>query len=144
MLDGLERRLGTTTGPLIVVGDEAAVGLAAHLDGDNEVVLVSDHDAVVRRAASRGLDARQTDVTDAGRLRDPAAEADAAVVATGRDRLNLLVAQLLRTVCSVGSVAVLVNDPDNRDVFDDLDVAVIDGGSVVASEVADALFDDRR
>lgn len=141
-LDGLQRRLRSTPTPeIVVVGGEAAVGVATYLDGDCTVVFVSGDGDVVARATARGLDARRTDVADGGRLSDHTVGADAAVVATERDRLNLLVAQLLRTVCGVDDVTVRVNDPDNRDVFEEVGVTVVDGGSLVATEVADALFD---
>lgn len=140
--DVLERRRQSDTEPaVVVVGDEAAVGLATYLDDDCDVVLVSDDPEVVRQASTRGFDARLADVSDGGRLRGHTAGADAAVVATERDRRNFLVGQLLRTVCGVDSVAVCVNDPDNRELFADLDVDVVDGNSLVVPEVVDALFD---
>ena len=119
----------------VVIGDEAAKAVADHLSADYDVTLLTDDRGVVKSAESTGLDAHHVDPTRGSVLKDHAADADAAVVSASRDRETLLATQLLRHGCGVDCVAVLVNDPDNRHLFRDLDVDLLDAQTLLAPEV---------
>lgn len=127
---------------VLVIGGQSACGVAVELAGDYEVTLVTDDESVARTARTREIEARRVELTDGSDLRRNAAGAEMAVVAAELDRVSLLVAQLLRVTCGVEEVVVRINDPENRDVFDDLDVELLDEGSLLAPEVERALFED--
>jgi len=139
---GLRPGSGSSTARIVVVGDESALGVATYLNEEREVLLLSTDPAAVRTASGRGVEARQTRIDDGGRLRKHAVDVDGAVVSTGRDRQNLLVAQLLRTVCDVDDVTVIVNDRQHLDLFEDIDVRPVHGSSLVGPAIDDTLFDD--
>jgi len=124
-----------------VIGDEKAKAVAGHLDESYDVTFLSDGDEVVEAAERAGVEARQVDPTDGHRLREHAAGIDLAVVGTARDRTTLLAAQLLRTTCDVDRVVVQVNDPANRDLFDGIDVQILEAWDLVAPSVEGALPD---
>lgn len=105
-------------------------------------MVVSDDAEVVRSAERDGIEARKADITSGSALAATAAEVDAAIVAAERDRVSLLAAQLLRTVCDVSTVAVLLNDPANRELFEDIDVAFLEDRTVIGREFERALFDE--
>jgi len=124
---------------VIVVGDQISVGMADRLADDYDVVLVTDDDAVLGTPRSGRVETAAGDLTDGAFLREQAADVDAAVVATERDRTNLLVTQLLRTAVSLDRIVVRLNDPIKRDAFADIDVDVIDGSSILAAEIGKTL-----
>lgn len=125
---------------VLVVGSEAAKGLASHLADRWEVRLVSGDGRVARAAERDGLAARRADVTSGSELEPHADGVEVAVVAAERDRESLLVAQLLRTVGGVEAVAVALNDPGNREFFEGVDVEVLNGQSALWRDVERALF----
>lgn len=127
-----------------VVGDEAVVGLAASLRDDCRVLLVSEDEDTVRRAASRGFEAHRTDIGDGERLRSYVEAADAAMVATGQDRTTFLVAHLLQSVCGVAVVGVRVNDPERRELFDGVEGPVLNEGSLLGEAATAELFEAER
>lgn len=122
---------------LLVIGGEAAKGLAAHLAETWNVRLLSDDKEVVRSA--RSADSEQFDVRhldlEADDLQPHVGDVDTAVVGTDRDRAGLMVAQVLTTVCGVDRVLVGVNDPKNEDAFQDVDCETIETWSLLRSEV---------
>jgi len=124
---------------VVVVGDQISAGMADRLADDYEVLLVTDDEAALGTARSGGVETATGDVTDGAFLREQASGVDAAVIATERDRTNLLITQLLRTAVSIDRIVVRLNDPTRRDVFDDIDVDLVDGGSVLAAEVGKTL-----
>lgn len=136
-LPGLER-----TPTVVAVGGEGAKGLATHLGETCDVLVVSDDADVVKAAERDGIEAAEADVTSGGDLAAQAGGMDAAVVAAERDRVSFLAAQLLRTVCDVEDVAVLLNDPTNRELFADVDVTFLDDRNVLGREVERVLFDE--
>ncbi len=119
----------------VVIGDEAAKAVADHLAADYDVTLLTDDRSVVKSAESVGVDAHHVDPTEGGRLKDHARGADVAVVGATRDRETLLAARLLRHGCGVDRVAVRINDPENRDLFRDLDVELLDTHTLLAPEI---------
>jgi Trk K+ transport system NAD-binding subunit len=124
---------------VVIVGDQISAGMADRLAEDFDVLLVTDDDAVLGTARSQGVDTAGGDATDGAFLRGAVADADAAVVATERDRTNLLVIQLLRTAVSIDRIVVRLNDPTKRDAFENIDVDLIDGSSILAAEVGKTL-----
>jgi len=137
---GLRSSGGSTTDRVLVVGDESALGVATYLNERHEVFLLSEDPDAVRTASASGVEARRTAVGDGGRLRKHTGDVAGAVVATDRDRLTLLVAQLLRTVCDVEDVTAVVNDARHLDLFEELDVRPIHGSSLVGPAVDDTLW----
>jgi Trk K+ transport system NAD-binding subunit len=119
---------------LLVVGGETATGLATHLAENWEVRLLSDQEEVVGKAGRQGFDARHVDFGTADLARH-AGDADVAVFGTERDRVGLMVAQLLATACDLDSVLVRVNDPENMPAFRGVDCEVIETGPLLGAEI---------
>jgi trk system potassium uptake protein TrkA len=61
------------------------------------------------------------------------------IAATGRDRRNLLVAQLVSTHFDVARVRALVNTPDRRDLFEDVGHEAICATDALSDAVTDGL-----
>jgi len=79
------------------------------------------------------------DPSDVGVLKEAGvSEASTVVVATARDRRNLLIAQLVRSHLGVSDVLVLVNDPDRADVV----AAAGHVPTCATAAVSDAVVDD--
>ncbi|WP_158237472.1 potassium channel family protein [Halegenticoccus soli] len=112
---------------LIIGGGHVGFALAERLGSRPGSVLLIDTDAgVVERARKRGIEARRVEFTDVNALRNAGVRrTDVAVVATDRDAVNLLVAQLLRTRFDVDRVLVCVNDPRNREPFEELGIDTV-------------------
>lgn len=126
---------------VVVVGDQSAKAVAEHLDEEYDVTLLSSNVEVVRATESDTLDAHRADPRSAQDLHTYAAAADAAVVGARRDRVTLLAAQLLRNTCGIESVVVQVNDPENRELFEDLGMEILESGRLLAPEVKRSLAD---
>ncbi|NHN47533.1 hypothetical protein G9464_07980 [Halostella sp. JP-L12] len=124
-----------------VIGDDGVgIGIAQNLADAVESTFVAGDDETVAAAESAGLDARPADLTDPLSLRRAGVgDADLAVVASGRDGRNVLVAQLLRTELDVDDVVVRLADPRNADAFDGVDVDTVCVSSMFAEEIADRL-----
>jgi Trk K+ transport system NAD-binding subunit len=114
------------------VGRALAERLAAHGPTHH---LDADPDAVEAATAAPHAATHVDDVTapDAIAALSPAAE-DLAVVVTGHDGRNLLVAQHLRAA-GAGRVLVVPTDPRNEDLFDLPDVATLSRASALAAAV---------
>lgn len=123
---------------VLVIGGEAAKGLAAHLAEAWDVKLLSDDEEIVASAGSEQFDAGHVDF-EGDDLERHASDADAAVVGTERDRVGLMVVQLLNTACDLDRVLVRVNDPKKKDAFRDVDCKIIETGSLLRPEVERAL-----
>lgn len=124
--------------PVLVVGQEAAKGLADHLAEEWPVRLLSDDRSVVESADTESMESRHVEF-NAAELEPHAYDADSAVIVAERDRAGLLIAQLLSSVCNVDRVSVRVDDPENLDAFEGLDCQVIETGPVLRSEVEQVL-----
>ncbi|WP_262180340.1 NAD-binding protein [Haloarcula laminariae] len=135
----LEGPLAGSPAPSLLVVTDSYVGttLAADYESVADVGLVTDSERVAKRAP----DGVRTDVGDLTAPETLAAgsEATVAVVAVGRDRRALLVTQLLRTQFDIGSVVVLLNDPERHDVVDDVATHVVCGSSCLSGELGAAL-----
>lgn len=126
---------------ILIVGGQAAVGLASHLGSERDVTVITDGDDVVM-SAHDGVDVRTAEITRGSDLASVVDGAQTAVVAAERDRTGMLSAQLLRTACGVEDVTVLLNDPIHGDLFNDLDVEYLDCPTVLGPEVERTLFGD--
>lgn len=135
----LAARPGVDDPKVLVVGGEAAKAVALHLQEACEVRILSSEERIVRWTEGTSIEARAVDVTAGRELRRHAGPADAAVVVTERDQTALLVTQLLRFVCDVAHVAVLLNDPHNRDAFEGVDADLLDGRAVFGPVVEESL-----
>lgn len=126
---------GTPRRRVAVVGSSRGTrALAAHLADRFDVTFVSD-----RQALLGGLPENVETLSDSldgdSALAGAGIEADAAVVATDRDRTNLLVAQQLKTASGVGRIVVRLNDPEREDVFAAAGVATVCPSDHVAPAV---------
>lgn len=126
---------------VLVIGGEAAKGLAAQLE-EYRVTFASGSDEVVRTARRAGLDANHVDPTDGSDIRSLEFDGAVAIVATERDRVNLLASQLLRTVSGVAHVVVWLHDSSNRDVYDDIDVDLVEAHHSLSHSVSKSLAAD--
>lgn len=123
---------------VLVVGEEAAKGLATHLAEDWDVRLLSNDESIIGNVATNQF---ESDVVEyeAGVLQDHVDDEDTAVVVTERDQVGLLVVQSLNACCNVDQIFVRVDDPQNRHAFEDLDCEILETGAVLRPEVEQAL-----
>ncbi|ELZ71961.1 TrkA-N domain family protein [Haloferax prahovense DSM 18310] len=123
--------------PLVLGGEHAGRALAERLLEEYEsVTFIDENEAVVAHAIERGIDARVAAFDEPQSLRTAwNADADAVIVVGRVDPTNLLLTQASRTTFDVDRVTVLVNDPQNTDVFEDLGVEVICVTSLVTDMV---------
>ncbi|RDZ45914.1 TrkA family potassium uptake protein [Haloferax sp. Atlit-10N] len=123
--------------PLVLGGEHAGRALAERLLEEYEsVTFIDENEAVVAHATERGIDARVAAFDEPQSLRTAwNADADAVIVVGRVDPTNLLLTQASRTTFDVDRVTVLVNDPQNTDVFEDLGVEVICVTSLVTDMV---------
>lgn len=116
----------------LLIGSGETMGYVAKQarDEDHELILVVDSRSDAERLA-RDLNVTVVlgDGTDPAVLRDVDAQlADLVVALTPRDHDNLVVCQVARRFFDVPRTVALVNDPDNRELFERLGV-----GQVVSS-----------
>ncbi len=127
---------------VVVVGSSHDVrALAGLLSDDYDVTFVSDRPELVSGASADGLDAHEAPLDDGSAIAALGLKADAAIVAATSDRVNLFVAQHLRTRGDISQIVVRVNDPDREDVFDGLGAETICSTDVLAPEIRSALAD---
>jgi Trk K+ transport system NAD-binding subunit len=124
---------------LLVVGDEAAKGLATRLADSATVRFASGDESIIERARSQGLESAHVRPTEAASLCGVTTDVDVALVVTDADRTTLFTAQLLKTCCDVPSVVACLRDASNRDVFRNTRITVVDTPDVVAAAVSDVL-----
>jgi NhaP-type Na+/H+ or K+/H+ antiporter len=112
---------------IIVGGGKVGRTLATRLEDRGENVVILDHDQnAIERAREEGFSVKAGDGTDADILRSAGADtAKIIVAATGSDDTNLLTAQLATTRFGVEQVITRLNDPENEDVFEDINVRTI-------------------
>ena len=124
---------------LVVGGGQVGRRLAARLARGARVHHLDDDAGAVRDP--EGYDASTaSDLTAPAALAATGVDADyTAVVVTGDDGRNLLVAQHLRGRLGVGHVVVVLSDPRNRPAFDIPGVAVICRGEVLADALPTAV-----
>lgn len=133
---------GRIDGPravLVIGSSQESRALARHLSAEYDVRFVSDRSALVDGAKAEGIDARELQLDAGSELGTLDVSADAAIVATPRDRTNLFVVQHLRSRDDISQIVVRVNDPDREDVFAGLDVDTICSTSVLAPEISSVL-----
>lgn len=112
---------------VIIGGGKVGRSLAERLEdrGENVIIIDSDPDTI-QLGREAGLSVRQGDGTDDSTLRSAGADnAKIVIAATGDDDVNLLVTQLASSKFDVEQIITRVNDPDNEELFEDLDVRTI-------------------
>jgi trk system potassium uptake protein TrkA len=114
--------------------------LAVHLAERFDVTFVSDRPSLFAGLPD-GVETHQDSLDGASALAAAGLEADAAVVATDRDRTNLLVAQQLKTAAGVEQLIVRVNDPERADVFAAVGVETVSLADLMLPAV-DSLLDE--
>ena len=137
------REARITTMHIIIIGG-SAVGqtLAAQLDTTyNEVTFIDEDEYIVESATEDGLTATAIDdirdIVSADML--DVDLTSIVVVASARDSVNLLLAQLIRNRFDVGRLIVRVNEPQNHSVFADLGIDAIYSTHVLAAALAEAV-----
>jgi Trk K+ transport system NAD-binding subunit len=119
---------------LIIGGGRVGKELSERLEerGENVVLIESDEE-LAESLRSEGFTVRQGDGTDTEVLAAAGANnAKIIVAATGDDDTNLLVTQLANAKFEAGKVITRVNQPENRDAFDDLGIETISETSSTA------------
>jgi len=119
---------------LIIGGGRVGKELSERLEerGENVVIIESDEE-LAESLRSEGFTVRQGDGTDTEVLAAAGANnAKIVVAATGDDDTNLLVTQLANAKFDAGKVITRVNQPENRDAFDDLGIETISETSSTA------------
>lgn len=129
----------TRTGRILILGGSyIGAALARHLGDDADVILLDPDPCVVARAERAGLTAHEADIDSTSDLREHGVRAaDITVVASDDDGTNLLAAQLLRVAFGVERVIVRVNDPQNRDSFEELDIETVCATTVLADRLGE-------
>jgi trk system potassium uptake protein TrkA len=124
---------------VVVVGSSRETrALAEYLADRFDVTFVSDR-ASLLDGLPDGIESLYDPLDGDSALASAGLSADAAVVATARDRTNLLVAQQLKTAAGVDDLVVRVNDPDRVDVFAAIGVETLCSSALVTPAVDDLL-----
>ncbi|WP_224338156.1 NAD(P)-binding protein [Haloprofundus halobius] len=114
------------------------------LEQEIAVVFLDDDTATIERAIKGGIDAHKTDISDFQALSDAGLDqAHTVIVATDSDSKNLLIAQLLRVKFKTDRIIVLVNHPQNLDLFDELDVEVINSTQALTTAIENVHSDNQ-
>lgn len=107
---------------LVLGGETLGVAVADRLLRDNVDVTFLDSDPeAIESAAALGVTAEAVDVTSGQALETALPDEDAidlAIVAAEPDATTLLLGQLAKTKLDVPRVLVLLNEPENRGVFE--------------------------
>jgi NhaP-type Na+/H+ or K+/H+ antiporter len=116
-------------------------GLGARLlDRGEEVTLIDVDESVVEDARADGFRVIAGDATVAAVLNRAGIDnASVVAAAAGADDVNLLVAQLASTRHDVETVIARVNQPENREAFEELGVRTISTGEAVAASMDNAI-----
>lgn len=118
------------------VGQKLSERLCAQ---DIAVVFLENDSVIVEQATNVGIDARETDISDVRALSDCRLNrAQTVIVATEDDSRNLLITQLLRVEFEPDRLIVLVNQPQNLDLFDELDVEIVNLTRVLTAAIETA------
>ena len=126
---------GETNAYYVLGGEHLGSAVADRLRADGHSVCVVDesHDrSHVPGVRGDPSDVRALEAADVG-------SATTAVVCTGSDRRNLLVAQLVRAHFDVETVVVLANDPDRIDLFTEAGHAPVCATSVLSDALLEAI-----
>ncbi|MFC6823522.1 potassium channel family protein [Halopelagius fulvigenes] len=132
-----------STQTLIVGGGHVGRLLAGQMDERRGTVrFVDDSETAVRRARENGVPAREATLTSLRSLDEVGVgDAETAIAVSLEDSVNMLVVQLLRCQFGVPRVIVLVNDPRNRDAFDELGVESICASTAITGAVLRTTLD---
>lgn len=117
--------LGVTPMRMIIVGGgRVGLALAKRLENSGEFVVIVEGDEEQKlRAENQGFTAYLGDGTDETVLQKAGIdEAKGVIAATGKDDVNLLVAQIAKTKFGVGNLYAKVNQPKNDQAFESLGV----------------------
>lgn len=111
--------------------------LSEHLmDDETGVVFLEDDSTTIEQAVNAGIDAHETDISDSQALSDTGLhETHTAIVATDSDRKNLLITQFLRVKFEADRIIVLVNQPQNLGLYDELSVEVVNSGQALTTAI---------
>ncbi|WP_226043286.1 NAD(P)-binding protein [Natrinema sp. DC36] len=105
------------------VGQELSERLLAQ---ETTAVFLEDDSSTIKRALDVGIEAHEMDISDIQALSDIGLEqAHTVIVATDSDSKNLLITQLLRVTFETDRLIVLVNHPQNLDLYDELEIETV-------------------
>lgn len=123
------------------VGQELSERLLAE---ERAVVFLEDDVTTVEQSLDVGIDVYETDFLDIRALSDAGLEhAHTVIVATDSDSKNLLITQLLRVTFETDRLITLINQPQNRDPFDELNVEVVSSTQALTTAIETALSERR-
>ncbi|MFC7194971.1 NAD-binding protein [Halosimplex aquaticum] len=126
---------------MVVGTSREAQTLACRLAEDFDVTFVSDQEELLTGDRTADFDTEYAALDDGSDLSMLDLSVDAAVVAAGRDRINMLAAQHIRTRCDVDRLVVRVNDPSRESAFAALDAETICPTDVLEPAIRSSLDD---
>ena len=100
---------------IVIGGDHVGAALANRLRKAGPVAFLDDCPQSVDRTRESDVDGHVVDPTSRRDLETSVDEPTTAIVSTGEDSVNFLVAQHLRTAFDIDRIVVRVNDPYNQD-----------------------------
>jgi trk system potassium uptake protein TrkA len=122
----------------IIGGGHVGRELSERLVEREVSVAFLEEDAAIVEQTDGGVDARETDVSDVRSLSNAGVErARTVIVATESDSRNLLIAVSVRTAFETDRLIVLVNHPQNVELFEDVDADVTCSTRAVATALED-------
>lgn len=129
---------------IVIGGDHVGAALADRLREAGPVAFLDDSPQIVDRARESGVDGHVVDPMNRRDLETAVDEPTTAIVSAREDSVNFLIAQHLRTAFDIDRIVVRVNDPHNRDAFEERGFITVSTADALADAIGDAIETDRR
>ncbi|MBS3759955.1 cation:proton antiporter domain-containing protein [Halodesulfurarchaeum sp.] len=119
---------------LIVGGGRVGMALANRLENSGEFVVIVERDEEQKlQAENKGFTAFLGDGTNNTVLQEAGIkDAKAVIAATGKDDINLLIAQIAKTKFGIEDLYAKVNEPENDLAFESLEVKAVNAPDATA------------
>ena len=124
---------------IVIGGDHVGAALATQLRETGPIIFLDNSPQVVDRTSESGVDGYVGDPTSRRDLETTIDEPTTAIVSTDIDSVNFLVAQHLRTAFDVDRIVIRVNDPHNRDAFEERGFTTVSTADALAAAIEEAI-----